>query len=128
MEAAVCVYRCDIRQTVGSSFVKNALNLTEEDVENANVIITNPPYDKPMLLPLIDHFISLKPTWLLLPSDMMHNIYFAPYVRKCRTIISVGRLYWQPNKVRGKSNFCWFYWPKGSTGEYATEFIGREER
>jgi len=32
----------------------------------------------------------------------------APYMKECKTVISLGRLYWQENKVRGKDNYCWY--------------------
>ena len=126
MEVANCRWRSDIRETVGSSKVKDALALTRDDVGDCDLIITNPPYDRKTLLPIIEHFISLRPTWLLLPGDMMHNKYFSKYVDTASCIISVGRLYWQANQIRGKNNFCWYYWPRYGVTEYPTEFIGRE--
>lgn len=76
---------------------KDALTLTEEDLKDCDAIITNPPFTKKVLLPLLDHFITLKPTWLLLPADYMHNQYFAGYMNKCSKVISIGRLYWFVN-------------------------------
>ena len=98
METAHCVWRSDIRKTVGCSKVQDALSITESDLIDADKIITNPPYTRRDLLPMIDHFLTLKDTWLLLPADFMHNKYFSPYVGKCRLILSVGRMYWQDNK------------------------------
>lgn len=77
---------------------KDALNLSLYDVRGADCIITNPIYKKDMLLPLIDHLSSLKPTWLLLPSDLMHNGYMVPYMKRCERVVSVGRLYFFLNE------------------------------
>ena len=123
MEIAHCKWRSDIRRTVESSKVMDAVEIGPKDVKDCDLIITNPPYKRDVLLPLLDHFLTLKPTWLLLPADMMHNKYMSKYLDHCLLIISVGRLYWQENKVKGKGNFCWFqfdsYWTHGP------RFIGR---
>ena len=126
MEIAVCRWRSDIRKTVGSSVVMDAMAMTKNEVKNCDLIITNPPYTRNALLPMIDHFISLRPTWLLLPADTMHNKYFSRYIDLSSKIYPVGRLYWNENKVRGKNNFCWYYWPQYGANDYPTEFIGRD--
>jgi hypothetical protein len=89
-----------------------AEELTATNVEAADMFITNPPFTRQVLLPIIDHLTSLKSTWLLLPADTMHNIYFSPYMNKCSKVVSIGRMYWEPNKVRGKDNYCWYFFPK----------------
>jgi hypothetical protein len=125
MEAAKCRWRSDIRKTVGSSVIMDAVEIDEVTLYNCDLIITNPPYKRDILLPMIDHFLSLKPTWLLLPADMMHNKYFSKYINLAAKIYPVGRLYWNENKIRGKSNFCWYFWPKGGSDGPA-KFIGRD--
>lgn len=92
---AVCLWKSDIREV--KAVQKDGLHLTEEDVSSCDYIITNPPYTKDVLLPLIDHWRNLKPTWLLLPADFMHNKYFKPYMDCCSLVLSVGRLYWFEN-------------------------------
>ncbi len=74
---------------------------------NATHFITNPPFKRDVLLPIIDNLSSQLPTWLLLPADMIHNLYMKPYMAKCSHIVSVGRMYWEENKVKGVDNFCW---------------------
>ena len=137
MDVATCEWRSDIRETVqaregvalprsGSSKVMDALCLSKEDIARCQLIVTNPPFSKDVLLPLLDHFISLKPTWLLLPADYMHNQYFSDYMKKCSRVISVGRLKWfKDSKHTSTDNFAWYFWPKGSTGEMETVFYGR---
>lgn len=104
---ALCIGGSDI--AAKSPFVRKRVeDLSEADVYGADVIITNPPYDWKMLQPMLDILPELKPTWLLLPADFMHNIRSAPYMSKCRYVISIGRLYWEENKVKGKDNYCWY--------------------
>lgn len=124
MDAATCVWRSDVRETVGSSFVLDATKLTKADLRQADCIITNPPYKWDMLKPLLDHLPTLKPTWLLLPSDYAFNVRMGPYVQRCEHIIAVGRLYWRLNKVKGVTNFAWYKFVGGLT---YTEFTGRQK-
>ena len=98
---AKCVWENDIRKG------KDALELTDLDLWEAEVIISNPPFSWPMLQPLLDHLPTLKPTWLLLPSDCLYNKRMAKYVDNCSDIVSVGRLYWMDNKVKGVDNYAW---------------------
>lgn len=106
----------------GSPYIAkgNCLNLTRQDVD---YYITNPPFTWVILQPIMDHLISLLPTWLLLPADVMHNVRIAPYMKKCVKVVSIGRMYWQDNKVKGVDNYCWYLFDKDHVGP--TEFIGR---
>lgn len=127
MDGATCKWESDVEDR-GAGVVKDAMEVTKEDLSECNLIITNPPYTKSVLLPMIDHFISLKPTWLLLPSDFMHNIYFGPYMAKCSKVISVGRICWFPKdgkRVASTENYAWYYWKQYANEDTVTEFIGR---
>ena len=129
MDVATCKWRSDIRNTVATSEEMDALEVTPYDVRECDLIITNPPFSKNVLLPLIDHFISLKPTWLLLPADYMHNLYFSPYMSKCSRVVSIGRVCWFPEegkKVSSTDNFCWYFWEKDATSDCTTKFYGKE--
>lgn len=128
MDVATCRWRSDIRETVGSSRVMDALCLSKEDVARCDIILDNPPFSKDVLLPLIDHFVSMKPTWLLLPADLAHNIYFGPYMQRCSRVVSVGRVCWFPKegkRVASTDNFMWAYWEKDATTDTRTIFYGR---
>lgn len=131
VDVAICNWRSDVRETVGSSKVIDAMDITGGMFERMGIdlIVTNPPFSRKVLLPLIDHFINLKPTWLLLPAGFMNNIYFGPYMRKCTKVISIGRVCWYPQegkRVASTDDFCWYYWPKGAKEEAGPIFIGRE--
>ena len=97
---------------------KNAL-----EINKASMFITNPPFDKKLLLPLLDHFINVANTWLLLPADFMHNKYFSKYLDYCNTIISIGRIKWiKDSKMSSTDNFAWYFFTKNKT---KTNFYGR---
>jgi hypothetical protein len=126
VDTATCKWRSDIRETVGSSKVMPATEITKSDVIGIDYFISNPPFTKSALLPCIGHLSSLLPTWLLLPADMLHNKYMTPHMRKCSMILSVGRLCWFPNAegrlVTGVDNYCWYKFVDCATD---TVFKGR---
>ena len=126
MDVATCRWRSDIRETVGSSKVMDAMCLSKEDIARCDYIITNPPFSRDVLLPLIDHFVSMKPTWLLLPAGYMNNIYFGSYMKRCSKVVSIGRIKWfKDSKHTSTDDFCWYFWVKGATTDTRTEFYGR---
>jgi hypothetical protein len=116
MDIASCMFASDIDPQVGGIPQRNALYLTKEDLHECDYIITNPPFSWPMLQPLLEHLPTLKPTWLLLPSDFMHNKQSRPYMDNCKYIVSVGRLFFHKagestldiKYKRGTANNCWY--------------------
>lgn len=123
MDIAVCTWRSDIEPQQDNIPVKDATTLSEHDLNHVDLIITNPPYKWALLKSLLGHLPNVKPTWLLLPADYMHNVRMGPYMKKCEVVIAVGRMYWLPNKVKGVDNYCWYKFNKWHLGQ--TEFIGR---
>ena len=90
----------------------------------ADCIITNPPWTRSTLHPMIEHFSAMRPTWLLFDADWMHTKQSAPYMPWLRKIVSVGRVKWIPDsKMTGKDNCAWYLFDQNSTGR--TEFWGR---
>jgi hypothetical protein len=86
--------------------------------------ITNPPWTRSILHPMIEHFSDMRPTWLLFDADWMHTKQAAPYLCRLRKIVSVGRVKWIPDSQHtGKDNVCWYLFDAHSAGP--TEFVGR---
>lgn len=105
---------------------KDALQLAENDLEGADVIITNPPWDRTLLHPLIQRFTWLRPTWLLFDADWAHTRQAHPLMLLCRKIVSVGRVKWIPgSKHTGKDNVCWYLFDQPGPDYGPTEFVGR---
>ena len=87
-------------------------------------IITNPPWDRKILHPMIEHFSAMKPTWLLFDADWVHTKQSAPFMPWLRKIVSVGRVKWIPDsKMTGKDNCAWHLFDQRASG--VTEFYGR---
>ena len=87
-------------------------------------IITNPPWDRKILHPMIEHLSAMRPTWLLFDADWMHTKQSAQFMPWCRKIVSVGRVKWIPDsKMTGKDNCAWYLFDQNTTGQ--TQFFGR---
>lgn len=88
--------------------------------------ITNPPWDRRLLHPIIENLSSQLPTWLLFDADWAHTRQAASLILKCSKIVSVGRVKWIPgSKMTGKDNCCWYLF---GTKPEQTTFFGRPER
>jgi len=92
---------------------------------DGDYIITNPPWDRKILHPMIEHFSQLRPTWLLFDADWMHTRQSAELMRLCKKVVSVGRVKWIPDsKMTGKDNCAWYLFDQIGT-PHETVFVGR---
>lgn len=98
----------------------------DEPVCWGRLCITNPPWRRDILHPLIEHLTSAQGSrcWLLFDADWIHTRQSAPYLPRLRKIVSVGRVKWIPDsKMTGKDNCCWYYFTQPS--DEPTVFYGR---
>ena len=100
-------------------------DVTAQDVEAADYIITNPPWDRKILHPMIEHFSEMKPTWLLFDADWMHTKQSMSFLQNLKKVVSVGRVKWFGN-MSGKDNCCWYLFHKTEEVE-PIQFWGRAE-
>ncbi len=116
-----CANSFDIK--TGQDALSNSF--TEELLYGADYIITNPPWTRHILHPMIEKFSEMLPTWLLFDADWMHTKQAIPYLKYCQKIVSVGRLRWiKGTKMDGKDNCAWYLFDKQREGE-PIEFVGR---
>ena len=119
-----CDFSCDIEPSYPDASVGDGLKLTPDDVQGVEYIITNPPWDRKILHPMIEHFSGLRPTWLLFDADWIHTKQSAPYMPWLRKVVSVGRVKWIPDsKMTGKDNCAWHLFDQHAEGR--TQFFGR---
>jgi hypothetical protein len=100
--------------------------LSECPYRGFDLIITNPPWDRKILHPMIEHFSSMRPTWLLFDADWMHTKQSAPFMPYLRKVVSVGRVKWIPDsKMTGKDNCAWHLFDQTGVFTGPTIFHGR---
>lgn len=102
-------------------------DLDETSYKRSHKIITNPPWNRKLLHPMIDKFReSGKGAWLLFDADWMHTKQSASYIPYVSKVVSIGRVKWIPDsKTVGKDNCCWYYF--SPLKAYNTVFFGRTE-
>jgi hypothetical protein len=130
-----CVVAADIEPQAPSIMQMNALHWTKEELANYELpfqhiqyFITNPPWTRNLLHPIIDRLSSVLPTWLLLDADWMHTKQAVPYLNYCERIVSIGRVKWmQGTKMTGKDNCCWYLFSKArQSSDFSSAFYGRK--
>lgn len=116
----ICVWASDIEP--------RAVGIHENDAEtcgkgDADMFITNPPWNREILHSIILNLSRQAPTWLLFDADWLHTIQSKPFIPRLRKIVSVGRVKWIENSPSvGKDNCCWYLFAQG---DGAPIFIGR---
>ena len=101
--------------------------LTEyQPFPKSDFIITNPPWTRSILHPMIERFSNMRPTWLLFDANWAHTKQAASYMKWCRKIVSVGRVKWVLDSPHtGKEDGAWDLFDQHKEG--ATVFVGRQD-
>jgi hypothetical protein len=119
---ATCVVACDIEPQAPDIRKADAMWTI---FPKADYFITNPPWDRKILHPLIERLSDLAPTWLLFDADWMHTRQSIPFLPRLRAIVSVGRVKWiEGSKMTGKDNCAWYCFTRPSNAP--TQFFGRQ--
>lgn len=113
---------------IGSMDLDEGLDALDIIGCGGDMFITNPPWPLPgkggePTLSMALHLSSIAPTWLLLSSDFAHNVYFAKLAKHCEKIVSVGRVSWMGNGIKGYDNAAWYLFDQVHFG--VTAFFGR---
>ena len=91
---------------------------------SVDAIISNPPWTRLILHPMISHFCSQKPTWLLFDSDWAYTVQAYPYLTMCTDIVPTPRLKWLAHtRWTAKDNTSWYRFDAHHSGP--TRFHGR---
>jgi hypothetical protein len=116
-----CVWQSDI---AFDDPVDAAMLNMEVVAPYADAVITNPPWTRNELHPIIENLSAGLPTWLLFDADWAHTRQSAPYMGRCTDIVSIGRLIWIPGTTTsGKDNCAWYRFSRDKDGP--TRFHGR---
>jgi len=107
-----------------SDYEQDVRLITKNKTNDADLIITNPPWDRKILHPAILSCCFISPTWFLFDADWMHTKQSKKYIKYCEKIVSIGRIKWiEGSKNTGKDNCCWYLFNCHFAGE--TKFVGR---
>ena len=102
------IERYAIGECVGRSDIELDARSTQYTT-SAKCFITNPPWTREILHPIINNLRRQLPTWLLFDSDWMFTAQSNPYMQYCKIILPVGRLKWIPGTTDvGKDNCAWY--------------------
>lgn len=109
----IAQFKSDIHPVCLGVYQENAL-LRESPYPNVDCIITNPPWDRKLLHPMITRFINNAPyCWLLFDADWWHTKQAIPFKPYCQAVVSVGRVKWiEGSKSTGKDNCAWYKFSK----------------
>lgn len=105
-----CVWAGDIEPRAKRVRLVDALKVPPLLVfDHADAIITNPPWDRRILHPLIARFAPWGTVWLLFDADWLHTVQSAPFLPLLHEVVSVGRVKWiEGSKMTGKDNAAWY--------------------
>lgn len=115
-----CLFASDIEP--GADGI-STMDLFSQPFQKSGTIITNPPWSRNILHPLIEKIISEnRIAWLLFDADWCHTKQSSPYLGYISDIVSVGRVKWiEGSKYTGKDNCAWY---KIMPGANFTQFHG----
>lgn len=117
-----CKYACDI-EPQGPAIHQRDVLFFDQGLPECHAIITNPPWKRETMHPMIDLFRNQADTWLLFDADWMHTIQAVPFLPYCQLIVSVGRVKWiEDSDHDGMDNACWYKFIADHT---ETTFIGK---
>ena len=117
-----CAYACDVKPGRGLGIrVENRDAFTLDwrwlESTDAKMFISNLPWTREVLHPLIDRLTSLLPLWTILDADYAHTKQAASYIGRCARIVSLGRVQWMPGTTAaGFENCAWYFFPMRHSG------------
>ena len=124
LNGGICMWASDIEPQHKGIHKNDYLEIGENEMIESEYIITNPPWDRDILHPMIEHFAPQWPTWLLFDADWMHTKQSIPYLQHLHKIVSVGRIKWFGN-MTGKDNCAWYLFDAQTPPIMGTFFYGR---
>lgn len=92
-------------------------DMMEVTLGDADGFITNPPWTRSLLHPLITHLADQGPTWLLFDAAWAGTKQALPFQSRCRKIVIIGRLKWIPDSPHDhKEDSAWYLFDKPIPG------------
>lgn len=89
--------------------VGDALGLTERDLGSATMFISNLPWERSWLHPLIRHLAAIAPLWSLHDASWGFIQKAAPFLPLLTDVVAVGRLKWFEGSKHDPPDDCAWY-------------------
>lgn len=94
-------------------------------VQPGVMIISNTPWQREILHPMIRHLSAIAPFWNLFDADWMHTKQAREFLPMCKKIVSIGRVRWiEGSGMDGKDNCCFYLFDANHRD--GPHFYGRE--
>ena len=92
--------------------------LTRALCGDADAIITNPPFTKPLMHELLQAFVDTGlPVWILCGLDWVATLSAVPYLPKCSDVVPIGRVKWfADSEFTSLENYAWFRFSSSHDG------------
>jgi hypothetical protein len=96
-------------ERAGFIVTSHARDARDEQYPDPRIFVTNPPWSRELLHPIIENLSNQAPTWLLFDADWAHTAQSIPYLLRLTDIVSIGRVKWMPSSESvGYDNACWY--------------------
>lgn len=106
-----CIFKSDLEPQAADILTLDALHF---DWMPDALYITNPPWERHILHPLID---ALPECWLLFDANWAWTKRARPYLDRCALIVPVGRVKWiEDSPHSGMDDSAWFRFSARHTG------------
>ena len=85
----ICMWASDIEPQAKGIHTSPYDKLGFDELVESDYVITNPPWDRKILHPMIEYFVPRIKTWLLFDADWMHTKQSVPYMGMLKKIVSI---------------------------------------
>lgn len=111
-----CVWASDIEPERADILPMDALDLSNVADIRADMFITNPPWTRSILHPMIDHLSAMLPCWFLFDANWAFTLQSSDLIKRCSKIVPIGRVKWFPDTpYMGMDDSAWFEFLPGHT-------------
>jgi len=106
-----CLYACDIKPE-GEGIEQRDVLFFDAPLPPCRMVISNTPWNRKVLHPMIDLFRNHADSWLLFDAGWMFTAQAKPYLTFCNKIVTVGRISWEGNGISGTEDCAWYLFTK----------------
>lgn len=119
-----CSLAMDIAPRAAGIETRDALS-PDWAVPLGGCIITNPPFEWPLVKQLLDVFATQSLAWVLLEAGFAHTRRAGPMIQRCRKIVTIGRLRWEEGSAHSSTkDYAWYQFGMTASPGNTPQFYG----